>query len=480
MVSDKKRVKKEDNLIEWYNDILLRSGMVDFSAVKGFTVYRPYGYEMWERMKEFLDTKFKAFGVKNAYFPLLIPEKMLNKEEEHIKGFSVEVAWVTKGGDHDLDEKLAIRPTSETIMYDSYSKWVKSYRDLPLLLNQWNTMVRWETKETRFLLRSREVLWQEGHCVFTSEEGAMKNVMDALYSYEAVMQELLAVPVILGVKSEGEKFAGAVRTYTVETILHNNFASQAATSHYLGQNFSKPFEVKFLDENNEWKYAHQTSWGTAMRDIGIMVLVHGDEKGLVLPPRLAPIQVVIIPILKGGEDDKKVLDSAKQIHDTLTKMGVRIELDERTEYSAGWKFNEYDLKGVPIKLEVGKREVEADSFSIKTRFSGEKETLHTKDLKNIPDMLEKIQKDMFDHAKKEMDSRIKTEKNRDNFVKALKESDYVAKSAWCGRTECEERMKNETGATSRLISIGKEELIDKNCIFCGEPAEFNAYFAKSY
>ncbi|MCL5009397.1 MAG: proline--tRNA ligase [Candidatus Parvarchaeota archaeon] len=474
------KVKKEDNLIEWYNNVLIESEIVDFSAVKGFAVYRPYGYEMWEIMKEFLDKRFKSFGVKNSYFPLLIPEKMLNKEEDHIKGFSVEVAWVTKGGDKDLDEKLAIRPTSETIMYDSYSKWIKSYRDLPLLLNQWNTMVRWETKETRFLLRSREVLWQEGHCAFASEEEAMKNVMNALSSYEAVMQELLAVPVILGRKSEGEKFAGAVSTYTVETILSNNFASQAATSHYLGQNFSKPFEIKFLDEKNEWKYAYQTSWGTAMRDIGIMILIHGDDKGLVLPPKIAPIQVVIIPIINGGKDDKNILESCNEVYRILEKMGIRTLLDSRTEYSAGWKFNEYDLKGVPVKLEIGNREVESDSFSVKIRFSGKKETLKMQDLKDIPQILEQIQKDMFNRAKKEMNSRIVEEKDREKFISILKESSAVVKSAWCDNQKCEENIKEETGATSRLIPIEKEELIDKKCVFCGKNAKVNAYFAKSY
>lgn len=261
-------VKKGEDLISWYNQVVIKSEMVDFSAIKGFAVYRPYGYEIWERSVQYLDSKFKSVGVRNAYFPLLIPESILSKEKEHIKGFNPEVAWVTMGGDTKLDERLALRPTSETIMYDSYSKWIKSYRDLPLLINQWNTMVRWETKETRLLLRGREVLWQEGHCVFRTEEEADNNAREILQFYKQYMEEMLAIPVIAGRKSESEKFAGAVDTYTIEAVLSNNFMSQAATSHNLGRNFSKPFDIKFLDENNNLQYPFQTSWGISMRSIG--------------------------------------------------------------------------------------------------------------------------------------------------------------------------------------------------------------------
>ncbi len=480
MVSRGKNIKKEESLIDWYNDVVLRAELVDFSAVKGFAVYRPYIYEMWETTQGFLDERFKKLGVKNTYFPLLIPERILDKEKEHIKGFTAEVAWVTKGGDKDLDEKLAIRPTSETIMYDSYSRWIKSYRDLPLLLNQWNTMVRWETKETRFLLRGREILWQEGHCVFSSKEEAESNVLAAIQLYKDTMHELFAVPVIMGIKSEREKFAGAVNTYTVETVLPNNFMSQAATSHYLGQNFSKPFDIKFLDENGDWKYAYQTSWGISMRAIGIMVLVFGDDKGLVLPPRIAPIQVVVIPILKGKNSDDKVIEYGKNLHEKLMKLGVRSFFDDRKNYSAGWKFNEYDLKGVPLKIEVGEREVASGSFSIKTRFSGEKAVLKLQEAAEISNILADIQKDMFDKAKKDMDARIVIEKRKENFVATLKESTAVIKSAWCNTEECEADIKEATGATSRLIPLDEEALLDEKCVFCGKPAKVNAYFAKSY
>lgn len=480
MVADRLKHKKSENLTEWYNDVLISSEIVDFSEVKGFAVYRPYGYSMWESVQRVLDPKFKALGVQNSYFPLLIPEKILNKEKKHIEGFNPEVAWVTRGGDRELDEKLAIRPTSETIMYDSYSRWVKSYRDLPLLLNQWNSMVRWETKETKFLLRGRENLWQEGHCVFASEKEAEKNALDILVVYKSLMEDLLAVPALVGRKSEGEKFAGASKTYTVECILPNNFTSQAATTHELGQNFSKTFEIKFLDEKNTWKYTYQTSWGTSLRPIGIAVLVHGDDNGLILPPNIAPVQVVIIPIFKGGAKDKEIIKYCKALEENLSALGVRVLLDARDIYSAGWKLNEYDMKGVPIKAEVGGREADSDTVSIKVRFNGEKYSLPLKDVAKIKSKLAEIQKGMLDAARKDASRRIKVEKNRDEFVTYLKENKAVLKAAWCGMDKCEEQIKEATGAASRLIPLEKEELIDKKCIFCGEKAEFNAYFGQSY
>ncbi len=480
MVAEKLKYKKTDNLIEWYNDVLIKAELVDFSEVKGFAVYRPCGYSMWESAQRYLDPKFKSIGVENTYFPLLIPEKILNKEKKHVEGFSPEVAWVTMGGDRELDEKLAIRPTSETIMYDSYSKWVKSYRDLPLLLNQWNTMVRWETKETRFLLRGRENLWQEGHCAFTSAKDAEKNALEALGFYRDFMEQVLAVPALIGRKSEKEKFAGAFRTYTVEAALSNNFTSQAATSHDLGQNFSKAFEIRFLDDKNSWEYAYQTSWGMSMRSIGVMVLVHGDDNGLILPPKIAPIQVVVIPILKGIAVDKDILAYAKKVETKLSTIGIRSKLDARDTYSAGWKFNEYDMKGVPIKIELGEREVAANSLSVKVRFGGERYSIKLGEINQIAQKLEEIQENMFDNAKKDMTSRIKVEKDKERFISELTNAKAILKSAWCGKEECEDKIKEITGATSRLIPLEKEELIDKKCVFCGDKANFNAYFAQSY
>lgn len=471
-------VKKESDLISWYNQVVIKSEMVDFSAVKGFAVYRPYGYEMWERSVSYLDSKFKSIGVKNAYFPLLIPESILSKEKEHIAGFNPEVAWVTMGGDAKLDERLAIRPTSETIMYDSYSKWIKSYRDLPLLINQWNTMVRWETKETRLLLRGREVLWQEGHCVFRTNEEADNNARAILDFYKQFLEEMLAVPVLAGRKSESEKFAGAVTTYTVEAVLPNNFMSQAATSHNLGQNFSKPFDIKFLDEKNELQYPFQTSWGISMRSIGVMLLVHGDNKGLVLSPHIAPYQCVIIPILKDEKDN--VIEYCKQIESKLKDIGVRVLLDSREEYSPGWKLNEYDLKGVPLKIQVGKRELDSKNMSLKTRINNDQSLLSFNEVEKIKEKLEEIHEKMLENAREDSKKRIREENSKESFVKAVKDSLYIVKASWCGTPECEENIKNETGATSRLIPLENEKLINNECIFCGKNANFNAYFAKSY
>ena len=471
-------IKKESDLISWYNQVVIKSEMLDFSAVKGFAVYRPYGYEMWERSVSYLDSKFKSAGVKNAYFPLLIPESILSKEKEHIAGFNPEVAWVTMGGDTKLDEKLAIRPTSETIMYDSYSKWIKSYRDLPLLINQWNTMVRWETKETRLLLRGRENLWQEGHCVFRTNEEADKNARDILNFYKQFLEEMLAVPVLAGRKSESEKFAGAVTTYTVEAILPNNFMSQAATSHNLGQNFSKPFDIKFLDEKNELQYPFQTSWGISMRSIGVMLLVHGDNKGLVLSPHIAPYQCVIIPIIK--EERAAIIKYCKQIESKLKEMNIRVLLDSREEYSPGWKLNEYDLKGVPLKIQVGKRELDSKNISLKTRINNEQSSLAFDEIEKLKEKLEEIHEKMLENAREDSKKRIKEEDSKERFVKEVKDSLYVAKASWCGTPECEEKIKNETGATSRLIPLENEELISKKCIFCGNDSKVNAYFAKSY
>ncbi|MCL5101403.1 MAG: proline--tRNA ligase [Candidatus Parvarchaeota archaeon] len=480
MCAEKLKETKEKNLIDWYNDVLLRSEMVDFSEVKGFAVYRPYGYAMWEITQTYLDAKFKSIGTQNTYFPLLIPEKLLTKEKNHVEGFAPEVAWVTMGGDRRLDERLAIRPTSETIMYDSYSKWVKSYRDLPLLLNQWNTMVRWETKETRFLLRGRENLWHEAHGAFSSKEDAGKNALAALDFYKSYVQDILAVPVIVGMKSETEKFAGAYRTYTVEAVLPNNFTSQAATSHDLGQNFSKAFDIKFLDENNSWQYVYQTSWGTSMRAIGVMVLVHGDNNGLILPPKIAPVQVVVIPILKGGKTDKEIKDYAQKILDKLSSLGVRVKLDDRETFSAGWKFNEYDMKGVPIKIDVGERELSSKTLFIRTRFNAEKYSIDLKDIDKVTSKLDEIQKNMFLKAKKDMESRITIEKDKDKFVSSLKDAKAVLKVAWCGEKECETGIKDSTGATSRVRPLDKEVLISEKCVFCGKKANFNTFFAQSY
>ena len=473
------KTKKDEDLISWYNETVTAADLAEFSELKGFTIYKPYGYAIWEKIRDYLDDKFKNLGIKNAYFPLLIPESVLEKEKEHVEGFTPEVAWVTMGGKKKLDEKLAVRPTSETSVSYAYSKWVKSYRDLPLMMNQWNTVVRWETKETRLFLRGREVIWQEGHCVFENEEEARKNVMDLLMVYKEVLEELLATPVIIGRKSEEEKFAGAVETYTVEAPLPNNFMIQSATSHLLGQNFSKVFDIKFLNRENKWEYAHQTSWGISMRSIGAMILVHGDDNGLILPPLVAPIQVIIIPILN-GTDDKKIIEYARDVEERLKKINIRAEIDDRTIYSPGWKFNEYELKGVPIRIDLGKKETEERLISYKIRVNGKKESVKFDELNKFTDLLENIQEEMFQRAYDRIKSQVKEETNKNEFIKDLKDGKAIVKAAWCGKEACEKKIKEQTGAVSRVIPLEKEELLDKKCIFCGKPAEFNAYFAQTY
>ncbi len=479
-MADAIKTKKSDDLVGWYNNVVLNSGMMDFSAVKGFPVYKPYGYSIWEDIEAYLDKRFKEIGVKNAYFPLLIPESILSKESEHIKGFAPEVAWVTKGGDKDLDEKLAIRPTSETIMYDSYSRWVQSYRDLPLLINQWNTVVRWETKETRLLLRGREILWQEGHCAFETDTEAENNALSILGIYKEFMEKVLAVPVFEGKKSESEKFSGAVTTYTIETIIPNNFMIQSATSHYLGQNFSKPFDIKFVDRSNQWKYVYQTSWGISMRAMAAMVMVHGDDNGLVLPPAVAPIQVVVIPIIKDESGKEKILSYSKEVAEKLRKMELRVYLDDRDDQSPGWKFHQYDLIGVPVRLDVGEREEKSRTVSAKFRFDGSKDTISEKNLIDIADRLADVQKAMLEKAKEAISKQIAETIDKKEFIRLLKKDEKVVKAAWCGEPACEGKIHEETGATSRCIPLAKEKLISESCIYCGMPAKFNAFFSHTY
>lgn len=476
---DNLKERKEKDIIAWYNEVLLKAKVVDFSSVKGFPVYMPYGYRMWEISQGYLDKKFKEMGVENAYFPSLIPEHLLSKEEQHIKHFKVEAAWVTMGGDKELDERLAVRPTSETIIYDSLSKWINSYRDLPVLLNQWVNIVRWETKETRFFLRGREFLWQEGHCVFRTNEEADRNALQMAKIYKEFMEDMMAVPSFIGIKSEMERFAGADRTYTIETFLPGNYASQIATSHNLGTNFSKPFEIKFLNERNEWEYAYQTSWGISVRAIGAMVIEFGDDKGLILPPRIAPIQAVLIPIL-GGREDSKILSEAKRIYKELLDMGVRAKLDDNVNFSPGWKFNEYELKGVPLRLEIGAKELTNKEVTYKIRFSGEGGAIKFGAVPSIMDKLDEIQSRMLNEHKKKVLSNIKSTSDRGEFLDGLKQRSCVFKAAWCGIGECESKIEEETGASSRFISIDGEELLSDRCIYCGRKAMVNAYFSQSF
>lgn len=472
-------VKKSENISEWYTQVVIKSEMADYSPVSGCMVLKPYSYEIWENIQRVLDAEFKATGHKNAYFPLLIPESLLMKEKEHIEGFSPEVAWVTEAGNHKLNERLAIRPTSETIIYDSYSRWVRSWRDLPLLINQWCSVVRWEFKYPRPFLRTREFLWQEGHTVHASKEEAEEEVVKMLHIYKNFVEEYLAVPVFEGRKTESEKFAGAEYTLTIESLMPDGKALQMGTSHHLGQNFSKPFNIQFLDRDEKKRYAWQTSWGVSTRMIGGMILVHGDDKGLVLPPRIAPVQAVIIPILfKGAEGD--ILKYSNELYDALKEKGVRVLLDD-SDYTAGWKFHEWELKGVPLRVEAGPRDIKEGKAVIVRRDTGERISVGKKALAGrVVSLLGEIQSAMLERARKRVNEHMIKVDNLNDFKDAIKRGMMV--KAYCSlSSDCEEKIKEETGATPRLIPLseyGKKR--DEPCVICGKKPTTLVYFARAY
>lgn len=471
-------VKKDADFSEWYQQVIIKTEMIEYGPVSGCMVIRPYSYAIWEKAQKFFDTEIKAMGVKNAYFPLLIPESLFNKEKEHVAGFSPEVAWVTQGGDTVLPEKLAIRPTSETIMYDSYKKWIRSHRDLPLKLNQWANIVRWEFKHPVPFLRTREFLWQEGHTVYATSKGAEKEVFEILDLYEKLFQEIYAVPVFKGVKSEKEKFAGAVYTTSVETMLPNGKAIQGATSHFLGQNFSKAFDISFLNEKNEKDYGWQNSWGFSTRSIGIMLGIHGDDKGLILPPRIAPIQTIIIPIM--FEDSKdKVLAKCREIQKELDKACIIAEIDE-TDYKPGWKFNQWEMKGVPVRVELGPKDLEKGHVMISRRDTGEKVAVTFKDVpKEVNKLLDEIQVNLFNRAKKMIDSSIVKPKDMHEFERAI-ESKKLVYVPFCDAISCEDNIKDKTGSKSLNRPLSQKIIKGDKCIFCGKPAKAFFYFGKSY
>ncbi|MEM5776989.1 MAG: proline--tRNA ligase [Candidatus Aenigmatarchaeota archaeon] len=469
-------IKKEENFSEWYTQVVQKSDLADYSPVKGCMVIKPYGYSIWENIQKIFDKWIKDTGVKNAYFPMFIPESLLKKEAEHFEGFTPEVAWITKGGNRDLDEKIAVRPTSETIMYSLFSEWIRSYRDLPLRINQWCNVVRWETKATKLFLRTREFLWQEGHTVHATKEEAEEEVMLRLKQYKKLVEEYLAIPVIDGKKSEGEKFAGALFTTTLEALMSDKKALQMATSHNLGQHFSKAFQIKFLDKDSKEKYAWQTCWGISTRLIGALVMVHSDNKGLVLPPKIAPIQIVIVPI--GIEKHKSVLNKAREIKTKLENK-YTIELDERKEYTPGWKFNYWELKGVPIRIEIGPKDIENKQLTVFRRDLNIKQKINETTLeKEIKTILDDIQKNLFERAKKFLENNI-FEVNTYDVFKEISEKGGFIKTMWCGEVDCEKKIKNETSATVRVIPF-KQEKIKGKCFCCGKEAKYIAYFARSY
>ncbi len=470
-------VKKDEDISEWYTQVIQKAELADYSPVSGCMIYRPRVYAIWEKLQAFFDGEIKKLGVKNSYFPLLIPESLLTKEAEHVEGFAPEVAWVTHGGHSKLAERLAIRPTSETIMYDSYSKWVRSYRDLPLKLNQWNSVVRWEFKHPVPFLRGREFLWQEGHTVFADKKEAEKEVLDILELYRCVFEELLAVPVIKGKKSDNEKFAGADYTTSVETLAPSGKAVQAATSHHLGQRFAKSFNISFLNENGEKALPYQNSWGFSTRSIGAMVLFHGDDKGAVIPPKVAPLHVVIVPIM--FEDTKeKVIAKAHEVGKHLEKTGIIVYVDARDGYTPGWKFNEWELKGACIRVEIGPKDLEKSQAVVVRRDSGKKEIVKLSDLPSfIPKELDNMQASLFKKAKKFLDDNSVHAKTWQDLEKAEKKLVFAP---WCCTAECADHIKSLTEGVKCLNLPFDQPKPFAKCIKCDRPAMHVAIFAKTY
>ena len=465
----------DKNFPQWYTDIVLKAELADYTDVKGFIAIRPYGYEIWENIQKYADEKFKKHGVKNISMPILIPEKLLNKEKQHVEGFAPEVAWVTIGGGEELEERLCVRPTSETIFSTMYSKWLNSWRDLPFLYNQWCNVLRWE-KETRPFLRSREFLWQEGHTIHETEKEAKDFTLDMLDVYADVVENLLAIPVLKGKKTEKEKFAGAESTYTIETLMHDGRALQGGTSHYLGQNFTKPFDIKFQNRKGEQEYAYQTSWGISTRLIGAVIMAHGDNRGLKLPPLVAPIQAVIVPIAQQKEG---VLDEAYKLKNRLNER-IRIKLDDRDNYSVGYKFNEWEMKGVPIRIEIGPKDIEKREAILVRRDTSEKIQVKLEDIETkIDEMLKNIQVNMFNICKKRMEEKTTIATNIEELKKNLEENQGFVKSMWCGNQECEDKVKEITGAPSRCIPFEQEHLSDV-CVCCGRPAKTMIVWGRQY
>lgn len=465
----------EEDFSQWYTDVILKTDMVDYAPVKGCMVIKPYGYGVWEGIQRVADRRFKETGHKNAYFPLLIPESFLKKEADHFEGFAPEVLWVTHGGNERLAEKLFIRPTSETIICTMYSKWVQSYRDLPVLINQWCNVIRWE-KTTRPFLRTAEFLWQEGHTVHATEEEAQEETLRMLEVYRQVAEDELAMPVILGEKSEKERFAGANKTYTMEAMMHDGKALQAGTSHNLGQNFAKMFDIQFLDKDGIRKYGWSTSWGISTRLIGGIIMVHGDNRGLMMPPRVAPVQVVILPIAFHKEG---VLDKAYEIKSELAK-NFRVEMDDRDTYSPGWKFNYWEMKGVPLRLEIGPKDIEKNQVTAVRRDTLEKFTISMDGLtQKIGEILDDIHQNMFNMALKNREEKTYTTTDYEEIKRIMKETPGFVKTMWCGSRECEDKLKEETSATIRCLPFEQEELGD-TCPFCGKKAEHMIYVAKAY
>ncbi len=455
----------DEDFAQWYTDIVKKAEMIDYSSVKGCVIMRPYAQALWENIQGALDGMFKETGHENVAMPLFIPESLLQKEADHVEGFAPECAWVTHGGSEKLEERLCVRPTSETLFCEHYAKIVRSWRDLPKLYNQWCSVVRWE-KTTRPFLRSREFWWQEGHTVHATPEEAMEETLRMLNIYAKFAEEWLAIPVIKGEKTEKERFAGAEKTYTIEAMMHDCKALQSGTSHYFGDGFARAFNMQFTDKNNTLQYMYQTSWGMSTRMIGAIIMTHGDNEGLVLPPRIAPVQLVVIPV---ASHKPGVTEKAKELLETVKKSGVRAKID-LSDNSPGWKFAEYEMKGVPVRLEVGPRDIENGQCVLVRRDTREKTTVKFENLETaVKELLDEIQKALYGKALKNREEHTYTAKSLDEMKEILKDRTGFIKSMWCGSLECEEKVKEETGMPSRCMPFEQEHISD-TCPVCGRPA----------
>ncbi len=477
-MADKKMVEQitsmEEDFAQWYTDVVRKAELTDYTSVKGCMVIKPYGYAIWELIQRQLDDRFKATGVENVYLPMFIPESLLQKEKDHVEGFAPEVAWVTQGGLAPLQEKLCVRPTSETLFCDFYQKEVESYRDLPKVYNQWCSVVRWE-KETRPFLRSREFLWQEGHTAHATAEEAEARTTQMLEVYAKFCEEVLAIPVIKGRKTDKEKFAGAEATYTIEALMHDGKALQSGTSHNFGDGFAKAFGIQYQDKDNKLQYVHQTSWGVTTRLIGAIIMVHGDESGLKLPPRVAPTQVMIVPIMQKKEG---VLEKAEELRAMLAA-DYRVKVD-KTDKSPGYKFAEQEMRGIPLRVEIGPRDIEAGQALVVRRDTGEKITVALTELSaKIGELLETIQKDMYEKALAHRDSHTYDVTSWDEFKDTIENKPGFIRGMWCGDQACEDAIKEETGATTRCMPFAQEHIAD-TCVYCGKPAKKMVYFGRAY
>lgn len=479
MANDKKLVQEitsmEIDFAQWYTDTVLKAELIDYSSVKGCMVIKPAGYAIWENIQKELDARFKATGVTNCYMPMFIPEGLLQREKDHVEGFAPEVAWVTHGGTEPLQEKMCVRPTSETLFCDYYAKNIHSHRDLPQLLNQWCSVVRWE-KTTRPFLRSREFLWQEGHTAHATAEEAEERTVQMLNVYADFCEEVLAIPVVKGRKTDKEKFAGAKATYTIESLMHDGKALQSGTSHNFGDGFAKAFGIQYADKENKLQYVHQTSWGMTTRMIGAIIMVHGDDSGLKLPPAIAPVQIMVIPIAMHKEG---VLDKANSIKDKLLSLGLRVRLDD-SDKSPGYKFSECEMRGVPLRIEIGPKDIENNQCIMVRRDTGEKIIVSLDELNDKAEvLLEAIQKDMFAYALAHRDEHTYIAENMDEFEDIIENKPGFIKAVWCGCKECEDKIKERTAATSRCIPFEQENISD-TCICCGKPAQKMVYWGRAY